>query len=250
MTNHDFAFSGMGISEGSGSENQAINESDINNISKLCSPGGKEINQKEDIQKKTTEIQTNKTHLAKGISIIRQYEADFMENPQEKFVISNALSIESYKSGNFYQVGISFETERNISETYCESEEVPENERVPETESTGSQTSTSFTAKAKKLHVKVVAPEKEISIPEQHEKRQKVDMIQTMSDLGNTLDDLHKSLDIVHNHLENPKVQSFGTQTTLGAVEYIVASEIGEEDEDEPPNLYIPGPYFNAVLAQ
>lgn len=251
MKHHEFTFRSLGILENTEKEELAID--DINSVSKLCPQRAQEIEKPENITSKVSaEIQTNKTHLAKGISIIRSHEADFIENPRERFVISNALSIETYRKGNLHEIGISFETERNISETYYESEEVPENERFAQTESVGSQTSTSFTSKARKLHVKTAAQLQEVQVTKQIEKKQNPNVIQTLGDLNNTLDDLHRSLNVAKTHLKAPKYDTFGTQTTLGTIEYLVASDDSEEDDDEggsASNIYIRTPRFTELLA-
>ena len=196
------------------------------------------------------EVQTDDLILAREISVDEQNEIDCVRKPTKKYVISDEVAVESYKSGKYFQIGVTIETEKKFSEVICQAEDIPENKPIPETESIGSQTSTSFTSKTKKIRVKIIPPSKEISVPTQNETKQKVNMIQTFSELGETLDDIHKSLDIAHNHLETNKKESFGTQTTLGAVEYIIASEAGNEESDEAPTLYIPSPYFNALLNQ
>lgn len=244
MKHHEFTFRSIGIVECT--ENEAPKLDDIGSVSKLC-PQGSPKNVK--LAKKSTEIQTNKTHFTNENSITKSQEADFIEN--QKFVISNILSIETYRKGNLHQIGITFETERNISETYYESEELPEKERYAKTESVGSQTSTSFISKAKKLRVKTEEPVKEVQSPVQIEKKQNVNMIQTLGDLNSTLDGLHRSLKFAKTQLKETKYDTFGTQTTLGSIDYLVASENEEEDDEivDTSNIYMHSPHLNEVLA-
>lgn len=248
MKHHEFTFRSIGILEKTENDAQALD--DIDNVSKLCPQANQEIEKIEEIPKNSIEIQTNKTHLANGIAIIRTQEADFVEGLPKKFIISNALMIESFRSGNTRQVGISFETERNISETYYESEELPENMRYAKTESVASQTSTSFTSKAKRLRVKTSDTVQEVSVPIQKQEKKKGHVIETLGDLNSTLDGLHRSLNAATKHLKSSKHDSFGTQTTLGNIEYMdVSDEEEDEDIDNTSNVYDNNQHFNEILA-
>ncbi|OHS97010.1 hypothetical protein TRFO_36841 [Tritrichomonas foetus] len=154
--------------------------------------------------------------------------------------VTETVPMETQTNDSIYQHQIvvsktlEFDGQPEYSESFNESESVPEADFYTETSTVGAQTAQSFIARQKRLGVAIIPPAKEIEVSFSHEQVESKDMLSTMTDLTTTLDQIDQSLDLIAKELgSDAELHDFGTQTDLGAIEYILAADWEEESEAE-----------------
>ena len=214
----------------------------------------------------STETQTFESALLSPLSIEKSFEKDIRKSPiisaiqepseveplseneidfnyigaidageicqPDHVVVTNAQETQTKES--IFSQAIELEKTLDVedihsSEEFMESEEVPETDAYAETSSIGAQTAQSFIARMKRSKMEKPSLPKEIEMSFAHEQVDDRDLLETFDMLGETLDDLNRSLNLIAEGFMEPELRDFGTQTDMGAIEYIIAADYDGE---------------------